>query len=817
MDLTALPLNLPGAETFATWVKIHDRVRAGEMPPEKKPRPAPKELDRAMSALAKELSHIDTARQKRDGRSQLRRLNRVEFENTLRDLLAVPGLKVRESLPADGLSHGFDRLAGALDISYVHVEKYLAAVDTALKTALCPVPEKPPVFKYRYQPWVPTRHGGRESDLWVWEHMENVIGLVGMEQDPTFKRIDGFKIQDDEPKATALGLFRHEDCAYRAPLAFVPAFSGPHKLRVSGYSFGWDGKKVVPTERHGAFSWGIYSTGEQFGTVGVPPNHAGEAEISAWLERGGGVTGDQDLVKITGASLEDIRYLPPYAAQGIAMEWVEIEGPFFEQWPPPSHHALFDNLPVKEWTKKSGVPKPVQHEWAVKFGDTFPTDIYGEKGEKRQVAYVASEDSAKDAERLLRRFLRRALRRPPTEAEVTRYTAQAKARLDGGAAFQDAMVATYRVVLASPAFLFLNESPGKLDDFALAARLSYFLWSSTPDAELSVLADQGKLHQPAVLRAQTERLLNDPRAARFTDNFLGQWLGLHDIAATQPDGKLYPEFKPWLQEAMLLEAHAYFNELLRGDLSVTRIVKSDFAMLNEPLAHLYGIEGVRGWKLRRIALPPESKRGGFLTMGGVLKTTANGTTTSPVKRGAFVMERILGIVPTPPPADAGSIEPDTRGATTIREQLAQHKRNASCATCHQKMDGYGFALESFDVTGERRENYRAFVGDAEDRSRKIVNGSHVKYIPGPPVDCTGTMPDGHPFADVDGLRDLLAANPAALARAFTSHLLTYATGAEISFADRAVVEAITQGTKSNNYGLRSLLHAVVQSDLFRSK
>jgi len=230
---------------------------------------------------------------------------------------------------------------------------------------------------------------------------------------------------------------------------------------------------------------------------------------------------------------------------------------------------------------------------------------------------------------LLRTFLPRAFRRSVTDAEVSFYTAQVKQRLDDGAAFQDAMIAIYRGVLTSPEFLLLRETAGKLDDFAVASRLSYFLWSSTPDAELSALAAKKELTKPSVLRAQAERMMNDPKFARFAEDFLGQWLNLREIAATNPDKKLYPEFMPWLQEAMLKESKAFFAELLKNDLGVTNLVQSDFAMINESLARLYGIDGVHGWDIQRVSLPPGCKRGGFLTQAAVLKTTANGRRPRP--------------------------------------------------------------------------------------------------------------------------------------------------------------------------------------------
>lgn len=831
LDLDALSAKFGETAAHGTWVKLHDRVRSGEMPPADEPRPTAAEIEAAMTPLAGSLAAIDRERYQREGRARLRRLNRVEFENTLRDLLALPALKIKDSLPEDGKSHGFDRLADALDTSFVHVESYLAAVDKALDMALCPLPEAPPVLKYRYRPWDPVHHEGRQCESSVATAVWNrtAIGLVGMERDATFLADTPHHIQDDPPLATAFGLFRHEDADYRCMMTKIqPYVTGWYRLRVSGYSFDWDGKRVVPTDRHGALGWGIYQKGEHFGIVDLPPNKAAVREITAWLERGGGMNHPHDdFIRIIGHSLQNVRDYangkdthiigPLWAVPGIAVEWVEIEGPLNDQWPPASHRALFGDLPVKTWTPDLKLPKPTQQVWPRGNPRSEPKDLYGHRNEKRPVVYVATEDPLVDAEAQLRRFLRKAFRRPVSEKELADSLGLVKAKLDRGAAFEDALRAAYRQVLTSPEFLFLHEPAGKLSDHALAARLSYFLWSSMPDDELSRLADEGRLSQPEVLAAQAERMLDDPRSSRFVDNFLGQWLALRDIAATAPDRALYPEYMPWLLDAMLQEARAYFTELLKSDLGVEKFVRSDFAFVNEPLAELYGIEGVRGWDVRRVDLPAGNPRGGFLTMAAVLKTTANGTTTSPVKRGAFVMEKLLGIVPTPPPPDIGSVEPDTRGATTIREQLAAHKNNTACAACHQKMDGYGFALESFDVVGGFRDHYRATGGGGPAGKRKIIHGHPVRYYSGPVVDCTGQMPDGRAFRDVSEMKSLLAADPERLAHAFAGHLITYATGAEIGFADRAELERIVRKSADRQYGVRSLLSEEVQSELFTHK
>jgi hypothetical protein len=674
---------------------------------------------------------------------------------------------------------------------------------------------------------------------------KTAIALVGMRRDETFVADTAHHLTDEEPKANAIGLFRHEDADYRWTMtAIQPVISGFHKLRVSGYSFDWDGEKVVPTDRHGALGWGVFARGEHYGTVDLPPNKPAEREIKAWLTRGGGMMhGTDDHLRLIAASCENFRdyahgknkdVLGPMSfAPGVAVEWVEIEGPLYDSWPPASHQTLFGELPVKNWTEDSGVPKPKQQVWPRGNPHSSPRDIYGERGQHRPVVYVESNSPRDDAEELLRRFLPRAIRRPATEPEIAEYVTLVTSKLAEGAAFQDAMLSAYRMILTSPEFLLIQESGADfepvmqerqaaslshvLTDHALAARLSYFLWSSLPDEELRRIADAGKLHQSDVLQAQTERLLNDTRASRFVESFTGQWLGLRELDATQPDRKLYPEYMPWLSAAMRMESHAFFSELIKDDLSVTNFVQSDFAMLNEPLGRLYGIDHVGGWDIRRVDLPVDSVRGGILTQAAVLKTTANGTTTSPVKRGAFVMEKLLGIVPIPPPPDIGSIEPDVRGATTVREQLEKHRHNASCAACHAKMDPYGFALESFDVVGEHRGKYRVVGGKGHHDERKKVNGHPIEYHFELPVDCTGTLPDGRAFEDVNELRKCLAADPRRLAQAFTQHLMTYATGAEFSFADRAEVEAILNKTVSTSYGLRSLIHAVVQSKAFKTK
>jgi len=427
-------------------------------------------------------------------------------------------------------------------------------------------------------------------------------------------------------------------------------------------------------------------------------------------------------------------------------------------------------------------------------------------GPRREMTFAPhAADPAADAARLVRDFATRAFRRPISEAEAAPYVALARAELATGATLADALRGAYRGVLASPRFLYLEEAAGPLSDHALASRLSYFLWSTAPDDELRSLADAAKLSDRATLRAQVDRMLRDRKAQVFVENFTGQWLNLLEIDFTTPDAKLYPEFDEVLKHAMLEETRACFAELVRSDLSVTHIVDSDFSLMNNRLARHYGVPWPGGEGLQRITLRPQDHRGGLITHGSVLKVTANGTTTSPVIRGVWMLERIMGQHVPPVPADVPAIEPDIRGAQTIREQLDKHRNVASCAVCHVKIDPPGFALETYDVIGGWRENYRAAKEGGKGFER------------GPPVDPSYTMADGRAFKDTIEFKKLLLNDPDQLARNLASKMVTYGTGAPVGFADRAAIEEIVASTRKSGHGVRALIHAVVASPLFTRK
>jgi hypothetical protein len=370
----------------------------------------------------------------------------------------------------------------------------------------------------------------------------------------------------------------------------------------------------------------------------------------------------------------------------------------------------------------------------------------------------------------------------------------------------------FRSILTAPQFLFFEEQPGKLSDAALATRLSYFLWGSMPDETLLTLAADKKLSAPETLRAQVERLLSDPRSAGFVDDFTGQWLDLRNINATTPDEKLYPESDELLRVSLAAETRGYVAEMLKENLPITAVIDSDFAMLNSRLAEHYQIPNVDGETLRKVTLPPDSPRGGILTQGSILKITANGTTTSPVLRGSWVMKKILGRSLAPPPAGVGSIEPDTRGATTVRDQLAKHRNSETCGACHANIDPPGFALESFDVIGGYRDVYRS---QGEGKQVNVKNSRNKRrYVK--PVDASGEF-DGKPFVTIKDFKKLLLEKSDEVTISLTGKLVTYATGAGISFADRNGIESIARQTREKGGGFRTLIHEIVQSPLFQSK
>ena len=509
--------------------------------------------------------------------------------------------------------------------------------------------------------------------------------------------------------------------------------------------------------------------------------------------------------------------MTPDGVPSVAFRWMEVEGPLYDESTGAGYRALFGDLPLRKSETGKGLLVPV-------LGRAAEGGRGGGGGGNRAPALdevaveVVSADPKKDADRLMRAFVTRAYRHPVAEADVQRFLGLVDERQQAGLSFTEAMIAGYTAVLASPGFVFLDEKPGKLDDYALATRLALFLANSTPDAPLRARAARGELRKPEVLRAETERLLNAPTARRFVDAFLDYWIDLRKIEDTTPSTALYSDYylDEALTEASVAETRLFFTELLQRNLPVRHIIDSNFTFLNERLAAHYGMPQFKGVAMRRVDLPPDTVRGGLLTQASILKITANGTTTSPVLRGNWIVQRIMGLeIPPPPPVAA--VEPDIRGAVTIRQQLEKHRADPSCASCHSKMDPPGFALESFDVIGAWRTRYRATADGATPEPGRGKNGHPFEFRYGLPVDAAGELPDGRPFADVRDFKRLLRADDAPLARNLAKQLTIFATGAPVRFSDRAAIEKILEAAKPSGYGVRTLVHEIVQSELFRSK
>jgi hypothetical protein len=534
-------------------------------------------------------------------------------------------------------------------------------------------------------------------------------------------------------------------------------------------------------------------------------------EIETVLDKRNGIRINGWQLPNEGAVKQQLKGQPldeTFTGPGFALELMELEGPLGE-FPPPSHTRLFGDLPLK----------PASVVKAERVGQKPPEIRENRSDEdwRRDPLIPVSTDPQADGRRLLGDFLTRALRRPVDDAMLASSIAVFQALLDEGEEFHTALRNTYKAILSSPRFFYFDERPGSLDDHAVASRLSYFLWSTLPDDELAAVAARGELRTPAVLRAQVERMLDDDRAQRFIDNFTGQWLELRNINATSPDRRMYGEFDDFLLWSMPFETQRYFSEMVRHDRSVAEFVDSDWTMLNSRLAQHYGIDGVHGGELRRVSLPPGSHRGGVLTHASILKVTANGTTTSPILRGKWVLEKIIGTPPAPPPPNVGAIEPDIRGSTTIRQQLEKHKAIAACASCHKHIDPPGFALESFDVIGGWREFYRVSQDGKAKGEIPLPNYPERKVWRGPDVEIGGTTAQGREFKNIDDYKALLLEDKEQLARNLARQLLVFATGAEVQFADREVVQSIVARTRERNYGLRSLVHEVVQSPAFLTK
>ena len=425
------------------------------------------------------------------------------------------------------------------------------------------------------------------------------------------------------------------------------------------------------------------------------------------------------------------------------------------------------------------------------------------------------DSPTKDAKALLRRFVNLAAREPVTDEVLKKFDDLIQRRLDQRVPFAEAMLAGYKAFLCSGHFLYLREPEQAGDHFAIASRLSHFLTNTRPDAALSDLAARKQLRDPNVLKLQTERLIAGNGFGRFIRSFTDYWLNLRHIRRDEPDIRLYPEYRfdDYLVESMEMETRAFVTAMIRDNLPARMLVEADFVFANDRLARHYQLPALSGSAMRRVTLPKDSPLGGLLTQAAILKVTANGTTTSPVVRGAWIMERLIGEPPPPPPASVPAVEPDIRGAKTIRDLLALHTKSKSCAACHARFDPVGLALENFDILGGWRTRYRGL--EQGDRITGIDRAGHdFAYTLAEKVDASGRLLDGRTFQNILDLKAHLASNPRQLARNLLHQFTIYATGTPVRFSDRPEVESMLDACARDGYRVKDLLHALIQSRLF---
>ena len=761
LSITRLSHDLTDAKTFRSWQRIHDRIANGEMPPPEAPRPEAELIEAALASLKGAL--VEANLDARGGqRVPLRRLTRLEYAHTIQDLLAIDeavAMELSQSLPAEADSGGFDTVAANQSMSPLHVRSYLEVADRALDEAI----------KIGPRPTTGRREiAYGDSTYLTYMSKAEILGggITKMLDDAAVMFVDGGSTY----------LMHSETEGYNVP------YAGRYRATIEGWAYQPRGP-VTLTVYRGSKQAAAASLDELIASWDLVGETPRTVQFETFLRPGDLLA--PSLAEADPPPGEYFDYYPPdrnvenYKGEGIALRSLVIEGPLFESWPPPSTRKLLAGVDFDDAGDVVLTKAPYEHVVDVVAG-----------------------------------FGPRAFRRPLAEDELEAYASLAQPLLESGRPFIEAVRIPLRAMLSAPPFLFQAGDPGRLDDHALASRLSYFLWRSLPDDELLARAGDGSLSDPEVFAAQVERLLDDPRSERFVHDFAGQAFRLYEMKATNPDSGLYPEYDDRLGQAMARETQLFLAELIDGDHGVGSLIDADFTFLNRRLADHYGIPEVEGQHMRKVALPPDSVRGGLITQASIHKITANGTITSPIPRGNFVLANLLGQPAPPPPESVEALEPDTRGAVTVREQLAKHRNEPVCNSCHRVIDPPGFALESFDVIGGFRTNYRAAGGEGTTPDGFVYP---MPYKQGPPVDASGITADGEAFAGIEEYKELLGRDVEQVARHLVSQLLVYSTGAEIEFADRDGVEDVLAKLGDDGFPFRTMIHEVTKSDLFRTR
>jgi hypothetical protein len=754
LRVDTLKVDPTSPKTMAHWEEIMNRINSGDMPPDDEPRPKPTEVSKVADWIVSQLHEAEAANQA-SGRERVafRKLTRVEYANTVRDLLGVNfDVKAPTGLPEDPDWHGFERIGSVLTLSPAHVEKYLAAADAVLEEALSLRPEpKRDVIRWGA---FDMRWKGFSEEY----KARGIADQVRIEIVPNNYTTDTWPL---EVKTTGEYILRMKLSGLRpeggrAPRIKVYMSSVDKTLLEQDIDAPED--KPVTVEARVHLTAGKYP----IRIINSVPGPNPEGRRSRHSGTPNAFTNVRSRVpwqlKLTD---DDFKPIQPT----LILDSVEWDGPIVDSWPTQAHQQVF-------------------------FG--------GEKAAK-DIAY---------AREILTRFASRAWRRPVQPAEIERFLKPIEKAQELGDSFEVAVKSGLAAIMCSKSFLYLEEGNAtkpeqKLTDSELASRLSYFLWSSAPDQRLLDLAREGKLHEKETLRAEVRRMLADPKAKEFAVSFPRQWLQLRKVGMFPPDKVLYPDYDENLEQSMVGETLSFFSDILKRNGGLREFLNSDWTMLNERLAMHYGIEGIRGDEFRKVALKPEYHRGGLLTQGSVLSLSSDGTRHRPVHRGVWVLEAIVGKPPPPPPANVPALATPVANApkTTVREKLEQHRADPNCTACHDKIDPLGVAFDNYDAIGRFR----------------LVEESKDGTGDNPKLDASGMLPDGRKFADSVELRKLMVDDVDKFATAITDKLATYALRRGMTFSDREELKQITDESKASDYQLASLIESLVTSPLFQKR
>ena len=720
------------------WEKVARKLRARQMPPAGGRRPGEAAYAAALASLETALDRLAAAHPDPGRTDTFRRLNRTEYHNAVRDLLALQ-VDVTDLLPGDSSSHGFDNVTVG-DLSPTLLERYVSAAEKISRLAVGRAGRAPGGTTVRVRP-----------DLTQEKH---VAGLpVGTRGGAVVEHT--FPVDGHYEVSMRLARDRNEH---------VEGLSGPH-----GVELLLDGERVrLFTVEPPAY--------RAEHALNYQPSHD---DVDAHLKARMPVTAGPHTLGVTFPKRPSL--LVETARQ-----------------PYEAHFNYYRHPRIQ----------PAVYEVSI----TGPYDAAGPGDTpSRERLFVCRPDGPDEddacARRILRKLLRRAYRRPVTEADLRGpFELYRAARATGG--FEAGVEMALAAVLVSPEFLFRIEQdpPGaaagaayRLDDLALASRLSFFLWSSIPDDELLAAAERGELGDPRGLERQVRRMLADPRSRNLVTNFAAQWLHLRNLDAIAPDMRIFPDFDDNLRQAFRQETEMLVDSVMREDRSVLDLLRADYTFVNERLAKHYGIPHVYGSRFRRVDFDggeDHAPRGGLLRHGSILLVTSYATRTSPVIRGKWILDNVLGVPPPPPPPDVPELEETGAGARapSMRERLAGHRANPACASCHRLMDPVGFAFENYDAVGR----WRATDGGA-------------------PIDASGTLFDGSAFDGVGGLQDALLARPELFVTTLAEKLLTFAVGRGVEHYDAPAVRRIVRAAQADGYRFSSLVAEVVNSMPFRMR